>query len=463
MVAVLATPKQPLQAELSPKQALFFTRNEKVIAYIGGIGSGKTHVGSKWAGGTALENPGSIGFIGANTADQLHKSTLPPLFATLDAWGINYVYNRVPSWYDSYFKRCEGVISLENGSQIICRTLQNYNFIRGIQISWFWIDEARDTPEEAFDVIMGRMRHPIGPRKGRITSSPAGYNWLHEVFVERQIPDYLSVSTSIYENAANLPDGYILSLEQKLSPEMAQQELWGKFLNIGQGLVYNVFDRDRHVRREPFDPYRPLLLGCDFNVSHMCWVLVQRRYDYDAVIDEIYQEQPIPGTAPTETMAEEVVRRYAKRLKAPMYVYGDYYGNNRSSSTTRTDYDIVFDVLRRRMPVSVYDQVDPEENGENPAVVDRINTVQARLKNSLGAIRLFVDPRCRILTRDLERVSYKKNSVRREIDKKSDESLTHSSDALGYVLQTLYGERKHGGGSAVSPRRNQPELELYGD
>ena len=62
----------------------------------------------------------------------------------------------------------------------------------------------------------------------------------------------------------------------------------------------------------------------------------------------------------------------------------------------------------------------------NPAVVDRVNAVNRALDDNL-----IIDPKCKALIEDLEKVVNKQGT--REIDK-SNKDLTHMSDALGYAV-----------------------------
>ena len=83
----------------------------------------------------------------------------------------------------------------------------------------------------------------------------------------------------------------------------------------------------------------------------------------------------------------------------------------------------------------------------NPAVRDRVNTVNARLRNASGERRLAIDEKCKELIQDLEQVCYKPGSS--QLDKDSDSRRTHLSDALGYLLWQEFrplpriGEQKH--------------------
>ena len=68
----------------------------------------------------------------------------------------------------------------------------------------------------------------------------------------------------------------------------------------------------------------------------------------------------------------------------------------------------------------------------NPAVRERVQLVNAKLKSAAGDVRMRIAPRCKELIKDLEQVTYKPEST--VIDKEKDTKRTHLSDALGYLI-----------------------------
>src|SRR5450756_1230647 len=76
----------------------------------------------------------------------------------------------------------------------------------------------------------------------------------------------------------------------------------------------------------------------------------------------------------------------------------------------------------------------------NPPVKDRVNCVNAVLGNQAGERRLRIDPGCKQLIQDLERVHWKADpngNALADIDK-ADPLRSHLSDALGYMICLLY-------------------------
>jgi hypothetical protein len=81
--------------------------------------------------------------------------------------------------------------------------------------------------------------------------------------------------------------------------------------------------------------------------------------------------------------------------------------------------------------------VSYHNKSSNPLVRDRVNAVNAMLRNNEGERRLLVNPCCKPLIRDLERVSWKADShdnLLPQLDK-ANPGLTHVSDALGYLIE----------------------------
>jgi hypothetical protein len=75
----------------------------------------------------------------------------------------------------------------------------------------------------------------------------------------------------------------------------------------------------------------------------------------------------------------------------------------------------------------------------NPPVLNRVQRVNGMLMSAIGEVRLEVDPRCKELIKDFEEVLYKPETG--VVDKTRDLRRTHASDALGYLIWELYGDR----------------------
>lgn len=232
-----------------------------------------------------------------------------------------------------------------------------------------------------------------------------------------------------------------LSDEREIMSEAHFRQLYeAEWLDWSALPVYT-FERAVHVdaAKAEYDPALPIELSCDFNVDPMCWVLGQHKGDLSWDYDEIV----LPGGATTNDACSEFIRRHPER-KTHVVVYGDASGNSRRTTSNRSDYDIIRDRLGGK-----YISVRYEVPASNPPVQERVNTVNARLKNANGHVRHWTHPRCEKLIEDRIRVSWKPGT--RDIDKR-DKSRTHASDAADYRLVRLYRSTRTVGKSRPRPR-----------
>lgn len=164
------TEKVPTQIALEysdPQQEIMETLADRILFH-SGVGIGKSQVIGVLSLDFALNNPEVRGFIGANTYNQLAKSTLDRV---KNVWekqfklvqGVHYVQNIIPpknfKTFGSKLSSYENTISFENGALIFTASLDNYKVIDGTEFGWAMLDETKDTKEEAVkEVIIQRLR-----------------------------------------------------------------------------------------------------------------------------------------------------------------------------------------------------------------------------------------------------------------------------------------------------------------
>ncbi len=149
----------------------------------------------------------------------------------------------------------------------------------------------------------------------------------------------------------------------------------------------------------------------------------------------------------TERACEEFTNRMlglTAGVQRDMWVsiYGDATGQNRSTkggAGAMSDWAIVRNFFTRNSGF----KVSYKYRTANPRVVDRVAAVNGLLCNYQRRRRLFIDPRCRKLTTDLERVCWEAGT--RLLDQDTDPMLTHISDALGYLVDVEFGLRRPSG------------------
>ena len=223
----------------------------------------------------------------------------------------------------------------------------------------------------------------------------------------------------------------------QLDERTYRQEFQASFENVGSGLAYYAFDREKNVRPLQHDRFHPIFWSLDFNMNPMCSVLGQRIHDQVRILEEL-----ILPDSNTWVACEEFLKRtenWAPQYgRLNVYVYGDATGDSRATSASRTDWQIVRDFFGRhsdRYAASV------QVSSSNSLVKDRVNCVNSVLCNHAGERRMFLDPRCKQLIRDFEQVHWKNDPHGNPLAvlDKSDPARTHASDAAGYYLAREFG------------------------
>ncbi len=126
-----------------------------------------------------------------------------------------------------------------------------------------------------------------------------------------------------------------------------------------------------------------------------------------------------------------------RRRPLAIHIFGDASGNQHRTSGAETDWAIVKNSFAMWVGTFV-----PQYHlaASNPAVRDRINIVNSRLRNQAGDVRLLINPNCKELIRDLEEVAWSLDStgaVTTDLNK-SNKDRTHASDALGYFITKTF-------------------------
>ena len=190
------------------------------------------------------------------------------------------------------------------------------------------------------------------------------------------------------------------------------------------GRVYYPFDRKVHMKPLEFDPMLPIWIGQDFNIDPMSSVVFQRQKNGDMwAVDEIY----LPNSN-TQELCDELERRYWRNLDQiviypdPAGAYGSTKGRGESDLDIFRDRGFTKQKYRRK----------------HPAVADRVNSVNRLLRSASGAVRMYVDPRCKKLIEAFEQTLYTPGS--REVDKKA--GVEHAADAAGYCIEFEFPVRK---------------------
>lgn len=433
---------------------------------------GKSFTGSHFAIWHIIHKPELTGMIGANNYDQLSQASLREMFYWLDHYGLEYVIDRMPpeSWgVPRAFKTYKNILLVRNPhtrkvTTIFTRVLSDPNPLRGVEFSWYWLDETRDTPEITHDVVLSRMRESTDYARGIITTTPNGEDWGYERFVKNahksKIYGSLHVKTEESVKAGIISPEYYNVMRASYSPLLAMQELDAMHVNIlGGKAYYAASDRNRQRRAPWGDTHpnreRPLIIGCDFNFAPapLVWIVGQVGPDLSGPNGEFWSDHihwfgELSGRElSTQEMTLKLIQQYPDFFYR---IFGDVSGGiGTTSNAGQTDYDQMNMVLSDANCVfSIdYHHLEGDESHANPKVRSRVENVNRLLCNALGEVRMTYNPQnCPYFDGDMKMVGWKPQTSagRGKLDDGGNKDRTHSSDAAGYAVYKVFPPQRYG-------------------
>ena len=145
----------------------------------------------------------------------------------------------------------DNYIRLKNGSEILFRSAEKYDNIRGLTVDYGILDEAAFMKEDAWKEAI-RPVFMVRGKKVLFISTPKGKNWFHELFqLAKSIdyPNYQAYTGSSYDtpyiDVAEIEDA-----KKTLPPNVFQQEYLAKFIDSG-GEVFSGLDKNIFARYTP--------------------------------------------------------------------------------------------------------------------------------------------------------------------------------------------------------------------
>lgn len=293
--------------------------------------------------------------------------------------------------------------------------------IAGFEVGAFCIDEAGLQRPSVFKRCVQRRRHPGAIiKQGMLTGTPEGTaNWFYEV-CERAPPKGMRLYRAKTTDNPYADLDYVRDMLATLSEQERASYMDGLFVNLASGAVYRSFDEARHHRSAG---YRggTILVGCDFNVDKMAWVLGERTAEGLHIFDEL-----VGLTTNTYRQTDALIERLQEWLPAAsiaeimhrVEVFTDAAGAARKTSANESDIAILrsagFDVIAAPA---------------NPRVRDRVSSVELLLRTD----QLTIDAvRCPELANSLRTQAWGIDGLPQKGRGKSDPSA--APDALGYLV-----------------------------
>jgi len=393
-----------LDLALLPHQiALMEDTHSKVIGLISGYGAGKTFIVARKALQLASLNPGCDGIITEPNFPLLGQILIPEMHAALQQAGLQYI-----------FKSSENIFYVELEGQttrIICKSMERYDRLIGINAAWVIADEFDTTKEDiayqAFLKLLGRLR--AGEvRQFIITTTPEGFGAAHRIFEEEERGRLIRAKTT---DNIFLPQDYVDSLYEMYPANLVKAYIEGLFVNLQGNTVYPSFDRAVNHASVTLDGGEDIHVGIDFNIGG-CAVKVAVE-----IGDELFAINEYLGKD-THDVGSWIASTYKDHH---VFIYPDASGNKGTTNASVSDIQILED----------YGLVNMGPRA-NPRIRDRVLAVD----NGFRHKKLWVDTeKCPDLTNALERQAYDKTEMPEKFPGAG--TVDDHNDAWGYLVNTI--------------------------
>lgn len=461
---------------LMPKQDTFIFSEKQFCGYGGGVGNGKSMSGIIKVYNHCQEFPGAFFLIGRRHATDLRDSTLKDFLQMMRGYG--------------HFSPGINTFKFPNGSEVIFRHLDDLQALTNMNLSGFWVDQAEEISEEAFDYLVGRCRRQKGltgamitHRPKMITFNPNGRDWIWRRFYEsaeedkyrldadgRRLAndeDYELVMATTLENRENLPEDYLKGL--LAAPEEWQKRFVQGSFDTKAGRIFELWNPQVHVIwphqyfpiPQAWERFRMVDHGQN-NPTACEWGAV----DFEGnmyLYDEYYRK--------TDTVTNHV--RYIKdksMIQSPGGLTPDTYRytviDPSSYAKTREKDNIRFSVADEYMEsgiptvgadnnvnagidrVNRFLQINPERRHPFLRVEDldenhplwKYNVGREPNEAALGSPRLFVFARCENLRREIPEYAWQPlsyaNMGRSNNPEKPVKNFDHAVDAMRYGVMS---------------------------
>ena len=307
-------------------------------------------------------------------------------------------------------------ITLDNGAKIELKGADKPDSLRGVSTTMVVMDEYAFMKENVWgEIIQPTLAETQGT--ALFVGTPSGLNHFYDLYVKGQSTnsDYKSWQFTTLEGGF-ISEEEIENAKKNLDKRTFDQEYLASFLTAANRCAYN-FSRDIHCK--VMEKSSRMFWGVDFGVaSYMTAILM-----CENTAGEVYVFDEI-GLQNSNTF--ELAKMMQLKGRG-LPVYPDPAGKARTSNSTKSDHRILqeagFTVISKKA---------------NPTQKDRLNALNRMLEDARGFNKLFINPNCKNLIRDLELCTLENGQILKT------ETLSHFLDALCYPIDYRYGFKGKG-------------------
>ena len=324
----------------------------------------------------------------------------------------------------------ELTIKFPNGTFIRCKSAEQRENLRGLNVGVWIADEASLYTQDTLQEITNRLRPKVGTpdSQGRliVISTPNGTGPLHDLFqLALKMPDKYVVRHYNYLQMRSGNRAFIEEQKRILSPLKFNQDYMCQWESVSDAFYYT-WDKTKYTR-EIVDRGRDLYTFHDFNKRVMCATVAQvhREGERDGTI-EILKSYAINDCS-TEGIAQAIRKDFPKRrINSIIDMSGTQVNRDTTSPFGVTDRTIMekygFTIVNSRR--------------SNPLISDTDNTANAFINRG----GLIVKPDDKQLLEALQTYHFE-DGTRKKLVKYTEQKYAHIDglgDCIRYGIHNLF-------------------------
>lgn len=406
-----------------PSQKTVYDDNDsEIILFSGGLGSGKSHVGVRKALKLSALNRGYPGGFLCPTYKDFKRDIRPLFQQECNRLGLregkHWGFHKSDSFY--WFCWTNAPLYIFSGEQPIA----------GPNLGYCLINEHSLILYQRIKEMLRRVRLKDAPyRQKCLFGTPEDiHGWLEDfVDIQQKLletePFAFNLIYADTSENTEIDPNYRRHLETMLDEQSLKVFASGQIgVKIGSDYFYYSYDDKKNVSEEAVQREGETIhVGLDFNVGNMAASFSHKVMGINGFEQHFFDELFLRGDSNTYTMARALLSRHPKNL---MVITCDASGRNRSSSAQE---NLLNDVsILRSFGLNV----------RFKSANTRIRKRQLLVNGLLSNIRIKVHPKCRLIRKDFKIVKQDKATFEKVKDK--DNSLTHFSDGIDYVIDYEY-------------------------
>ena len=398
-----------------PAQSLFHDdNNSNIVAFLAGLGSGKSFALMMKMLKLSWINRGYAGGLLSPSVEDFKKDMLPLFQECFDNHNLGHLcrYNRSDKAF--WFPWSNKPLYVFSGEKPIA----------GPNLAYCGINEPSLIKEVRVNEMLRRVRIKGAPLLQRcMAGTPEdAHGWLQDFVEKHSETGRLRIIQGSTKDNIHLDPDYYEHLRETLDPQQFRVFAEGELIFIGSNLFYYSFTKEKNITDIELDVEMPLYVNVDFNVGMMCATTAQL-YEKDGKKISVFCDEIklTDHAADTYAMINAIKAKYDS-WKNRIIITCDFSGKARKT-TGPSDVNVLKQAFGE-------DAVRYRSTGNI-----RMRKRQLLINGLLHHSQILINKqKCPTLYKDLMKVQQKEDFTK---DKKNAD-LTHASDTMDYFIDQEY-------------------------